>query len=68
MSGLVERMERAAQARADALRGRVRARLARLLPGVSIREEGDRIELRGRDLAGRWSRSDDLRDWREMEP
>jgi hypothetical protein len=61
-------LARAADTRADALRAKVRARITRLLPGVKIREDGDALELSGRDLVRRWTQSDALRDWREVEP
>lgn len=68
MRGLLERAEAAAEARADALRLAVRARIARALPGATIREEGDRVEVSGHGLVRRWLARDDLRDWREVEP
>ncbi|HEX7871862.1 MAG TPA: hypothetical protein VF475_03060 [Sphingobium sp.] len=68
MSGLMDRARAAAEARAEVLRTRVRARVAELLPGVSVRSDGDRIEVRGRGLIARWLARDELRDWREMEP
>jgi len=65
--GVVERARNAAEARADALRARVRARIAAALPGVTMREESDRVVVSGRDLLRRWIGRDDLRDWREEE-
>lgn len=65
MSGLIERARQAAEARADVLRARVRARIAAALPGVAQREEGDALVVSGPDLVRRWVARDDLRDWRE---
>lgn len=62
MSGLIERARAAAQARADALRGAVKARLAEALPGVSQQVEGETIILTGRQLVRRWIASGVLRD------
>lgn len=68
MSGLIERAAQAAEARAGVIRARVRARIAAALPGVSVREEGDALVVRGRGLVARWIASNDLRDFREGEP
>ncbi|HEX7820321.1 MAG TPA: hypothetical protein VF463_06850 [Sphingobium sp.] len=68
MSAVVERVRKAAEARAAMLRERVRARIAAALPGVTLREEGDRIMVSGRGLVRRWVARDELRDWREIEP
>lgn len=65
MSGLVERVRKAAEARADGLRARVRARIVAALPGVAVREEDGRVVVSGRDLVRRWIGREELRDWRE---
>lgn len=68
MSGLIERAAQAAEARAGAIRARVRARIVAALPGASVREEGDALVVRGRGLVARWVASTELRDFGEGEP
>jgi hypothetical protein len=65
MSGYLDRVRSAAEAQANALRARVRARIAAALPGVTMRDEGEAIVVSGRDLVRRWVARDELRDWRE---
>lgn len=67
MKGVVIRAQAAAEARADALRAEIRARIAAALPGVVLSEEGDRIRISGRALVRRWTAQDDLRDLRERQ-
>jgi hypothetical protein len=60
----IERARRAAEQRADVLRGEVERELAEALPGVSQRIEGDTIVLTGRRLVRRWLSLGALRDFR----
>ncbi|MET0136997.1 MAG: hypothetical protein ABW192_01285 [Sphingobium sp.] len=67
MSGVMERVARAAGQRAETLRAQVAARIAAALPGARVVQEGDRISVSGRGLIRRWVADDALRDLRENE-
>lgn len=67
MNGAPESVAKAAEAQADLLRERVRARIAHMLPGATVRIVGEDIEIVGRDAIRRWVATDALRDWREEE-
>ncbi len=60
-------VEERARARADALRERVAARLAAVLPGARVEREGERLVVTGRGVIARFVGADGLRDWREDE-
>lgn len=68
MSGFLGRLRRAAEARADAVRAEVKAKLSRAMPGVTVREEGDRIEISAPNITDRWLAEDDLRNLRDGDP